>query len=360
MTGFLKTIWGLLFRLLPCPTKVGLRQIGIPGPESPVLITCNFDLTVKRLKRVLKGVDVWLLVAESKGVNVWCAAGGQEFNTHSVVSAVKTSGIKDKVTHRTLILPPLGAPGIDAAEVRSETGWKVRWGPVYAADIPRYLADNYRKNDSMKRARYDLSERLDTGLGSMFPIYLIGALGFLILGRSLLVAYLMAGALAFAVFMALCPWIPGRRGITKAFFADAVIVATLLIVEVSLKPYIAQIRPFLIIAFVMIPVYGIELGGLASTMKSDLDPFLAKLGIGAVGNVTFAGTIRTELLNGYRELTYNEDLCIGCGSCDEVCPQGVWKMGESKKAVLVNKDACTACRACLVQCKPGAILAPRV
>jgi len=360
MASFLKTIWGLLFRLFPCPTKVGLRRIGDPGTDSPVLVTCNFDLTVKRLNRVLKGIDVWLLVAESKGVNVWCAAGGEEFNTHSVVSAVKTSGIEDNVTHRTLLLPPLGAPGINAAEVRSQTGWKVRWGPVYAEDIPRYLTDNFKKDEGMKRARYDLPERLDTGLGSMFPIYFTGALSFLIFGRNLLTGYLVAGALAFIVFMSLCPWIPGRRGITKAFFADAVLVLTLVILEVSLNSYISQVRPFLIIALVMIPVYGLELGGLASTMKSDLDPFLARLGIGAVGNVAFAGTVRTELLNGYRELTYNEDLCIGCRSCAEVCPQGVWKIGENKKAVFVNKDACTACRACLVQCKPEAIQAPRV
>jgi NAD-dependent dihydropyrimidine dehydrogenase PreA subunit len=360
MARFLKTIWGLLFRLFPCPTKVGLRRIGDPGTDSPVLVTCNFDLTVKRLKRVLKGIDVWLLVAESKGVNVWCAAGGEEFNTHSVVSAVKTSGIEDKVTHRTLVLPPLGAPGINAAEVRSQTGWKVRWGPVYGADIPRYLADNCKKDEGMKRSRYDLSERLDTALGSIFPIYLTGALGFLLFGRNLLAEYLMAGALAFIVFMSLCPWIPGRRGITKAFFVDAVLVLTLVIIEVSLKPYISHLRPFLLISLVMIPVYGLELGGLASTMKSDLDPFLARLGIGAVGNVAFAGTVRTELLNGYRKLTYNEDICIGCRSCTEVCPQGVWKMGVNKKAMFVNKDACTACRACLVQCKPEAIQAPRI
>lgn len=325
-----------------------------------MLVTCNFDLTVKRLKRVLKSIDVWLLVAESKGVNVWCAAGGEEFNTHSVVSAVKTCGIEDRVTHRTLILPPRGAPGINAAEVGSRTGWKVRWGPVYAADIPRYLADNYKKDEGMKRARYDLPERLDTGLGSIFPIYFIGAMGFFIFGRNLITEYLVAGAPAFIVFMSLCPWIPGRRGITKAFFVDAVLVSTLMIIEVSLKQYISQLRLFLIIALVMIPVYGLELGGLASTMKSDLDPFLAKLGIGAVGNVAFAGTVRTELLNGYRELTYNEDLCIGCRSCAEVCPQGVWKMGKNNKAEVVNKEACTACRACLVQCKTEAIQAPRV
>jgi CO dehydrogenase/acetyl-CoA synthase gamma subunit (corrinoid Fe-S protein) len=63
----LKTIWGLLFRLFPCPTPGGLRHVGDPGRQSPVLVTCNFHTTVKRLTRLLEkaGVDAWLLVASS-------------------------------------------------------------------------------------------------------------------------------------------------------------------------------------------------------------------------------------------------------------------------------------------------------
>lgn len=360
MISLFKTVWGLLFRLFPCPTKVGLRRIGNPGPDSPVLVTCNFDLTVKRLKRCLRSLDAWLLVADSKGINVWCAAGAEEFNTRSVVSALKTSGIEEYVTHRTLIVPPLGAPGISIAEVRARTGWKVRWGPVYAADLPRYVANNFRKDERMLRTKYDLTERLDTALGCLFPIYCIGAAGFLLFAQHLLTNYLVAGALSFVLFMSLCPWIPGRRGITKALVSDAVLTGFIIILEVTVKPSAPLLRPFFVIALVMIPVYGLELGGLASTMRSDLDPFLARLGIGAIGNVAFAGTIRTELLNGYRELTYDADRCTGCRACAEVCPQGVWEMGPDKKAVLADKDACTACRACLVQCQPEAIQALRL
>ncbi len=111
--SFFKTIWGLLFRLFPCPTRVGLRRVGDPGRASPVLVTCNFHNTVQRLTRLLEkaGVDAWLLVADSKGVNVWCAAGGDEFNTHSVVSAVKTSGVADRVDHRRLVQFRIDRPG---------------------------------------------------------------------------------------------------------------------------------------------------------------------------------------------------------------------------------------------------------
>jgi len=111
---------------------------------------------------------------------------------------------------------------------------------------------------------------------------------------------------------------------------------------------------------VMLLVYGTELGGLSSTLPSDLDPFLARLGIGAIGNAAFAGSVRTELLNGFRALSFYEDLCVGCKCCAEVCPQGVWEIGDSCKAVLARQKDCTACRACLVQCKSGAITAEPV
>jgi len=352
-----KFIWGLFFRLFPCPVRVGLRRVGNPGESSPVLVTCNFYTTVQRLKKALKGLDVWLLVAESKGVNVWCAAGGEEFNTHSVVSAVKTSGIAQIVKHHTLVLPPLGAPGISARDVRKQTGWSVRWGPVRARDIPRFLSEGMKRSEPMKRVTYDAFERLDTGLGSLFPFYLIGALGFLAFGRSLLLDYLLIGAAAYVFFMLACPWLPGKRGLTKVILPEWVLALVLVATEVFQVLPGVSIRADLIIAMVMLLIYSMELGGLASTMPSDLDPFMARLGIGAVGNVAWAGTVRTELLNGYRVLTCHEERCTCCRACEEICPQGVWEIGEDKKAVLARKKDCTACRACLVQCESGAIQA---
>jgi len=357
--SFLKTIWGLLFRLFPCPTRVGLRKVGDPKRDSPVLVTCNFDLTVKRLTRILEraAVDAWLLVADSKGVNVWCAAGGDEFNTRSVVSAVKTSDVGDLVDHRRLILPPLGAPGIRAADIREHTGWSPRWGPVTASDLGRYLSGGCRRDEEMKRVTYTCRERLDTALGSLFPFFFLGALGFLIFGRELLATYLLVGAGAFVFFFLACPWIPGERGITKVMILEAALAGLLLAGELWSGPGPSPARAPLIIAMAMFLVYATELGGLASTMPSDLDPFMARLGVGAVGNVAWAGTVRTELLNGYSELIDNQDVCSGCRQCYEVCPQRVWEMNDDNRAVLAHRGACTACRACLTQCPTGAIQA---
>jgi len=354
-----KALWGLLFRVFPCPTAAGLRQVGAPDRQSPVLVTCNFYTTVARLTRRLsrRHVDAWILVVDSKGVNVWCSAGGDELSTDAVVSAVKTSGLAERVDHRTLVLPPLGAPGIDAAQVTERTGWKTRWGPVRLGDLPAYLARGQRRTEPMKRATYRWPERLDTALGSLFPFYLAGALGFALLGRGLLLTYLVVAALALPLFYLPLPWLPGRRGLVKVLPLVALGAGTLALSFTGPGAPLASFRAALVIGSVTLVVYAAELGGLASTMPSDLDPFLAKLGIGAIGNTAFAGTVRTKLLNGDLTLTHDPAICTRCRACVEVCPQTVWTIAEEGRIHLASRERCTACRACLTNCPTGAIAA---
>ncbi len=350
-----KAVWGLLFRLFPCPIQTGVVRIGNPGPDSPVLVTCNFYTTVRRLIRTLKGVDAWLLVAESKGVNVWCAACGNEFNTRSVVSAIKTSGIEDKVTHRTVILPPLGAAGISAAEVKDQTGWHTRWGPVRAKDIPAYLAAHRKRTEPMKRATYTLGERLDTALGSMFPFYFFVALGFLVFAPHLLGYFVGTLVATFLVFIGLCPWIPGKHGWQKVLLLDALLGLALAATSVWPVPADIPVRTILVMAMVLFALHGGELGGLSSIWASDFDPFMARLGLRSIGNTRFAGTTRTDLLIGARVLTHYPEKCSSCAECINVCPIGVWDRNEHKKTFLAHREACTACCACLKQCTEDAI-----
>jgi len=210
---------------------------------------------------------------------------------------------------------------------------------------------------AVKRVSYDWKERLDTALGSLFPFYFLGAIGFLILGSGLFWNYIIIGAIAFVFFMLAAPWLPGKTGIKKALILDVGLLVVLFILWGQGILFAGSLGTNIIIFMAMLLVCGTELGGLASTMPSDLDPFLSRLGIGAVGNVALAGTVRTELLNGYRTLHYDKAKCVGCKSCSEICPQGVWEMGKDKKAVLAKKEKCTACRACLVQCDSRAITA---
>ena len=53
-------------------------------------------------------------------------------------------------------------------------------------------------------------------------------------------------------------------------------------------------------------------------------------------------------------LKLNEPLCIGCGSCDLVCPHGVFSMNDHK-ARIIDLDGCMECGACMNNCPVSAI-----
>ena len=84
-----------LLRVLPFPCRTGLVIIGNPGRNSPVFLTCNYHLTVQRVKRALKGSNVFLLIANNREINVWCATAGGHFTNHDVISVLKTNGIEE-------------------------------------------------------------------------------------------------------------------------------------------------------------------------------------------------------------------------------------------------------------------------
>jgi NAD-dependent dihydropyrimidine dehydrogenase PreA subunit len=320
-----------------------------------VLVTCSFHLTVRRLELALRGSDLWLVVADSKGVNVWCAAGAGELSTRSVVAAVKTCGVADEVDHRTLILPPLAAPGVRATDVREATGWKTRWGLVRATDIRRYLEAGQIRDEAMKRVTWGWRDRLDAGIGSMFAFYLLIAVGFALLAPALLLHFLIVTGVGFVLFLLACPWLPGRHGFTKLLWIELPLTALLiaggpLLDGVTSLPW----RTDAIIAMVSLLAFCSELGGMAPHLASDFDPLMARLGIRTIGNTQFAGTIRTDLLIGRRDLICHQDRCTQCRTCSEVCPVGLWEVtGEGAR--LNRRSDCTGCSACVTQCSPEAI-----
>lgn len=139
---------------------VGIYAIGAPNEESPVLVTANYKLTVDKLRIELEGLKLWLLVIDTKGVNVWCAAGKGTFSTEEIIYRIQKTKLKKLVTHNQLILPQLSAPGISAYEITRFTGFKVIYGPVYARDIKEFFKNNYEATEEMRRVRFSLLERV--------------------------------------------------------------------------------------------------------------------------------------------------------------------------------------------------------
>ena len=148
----------------------GLYRIGQPDSNSPVLVTANYKLTVDAVRRSLIGLNVWMLVLDTKGVNVWCAAGKGTFGTKELVRRIEVTNLANFVQHRRLVLPQLGAVGVAAHDVKNATGFFVHYGPVRAADISAYLAAGMRATPAMRRVTFDWKDRL-----TVAPMEIAGA-----------------------------------------------------------------------------------------------------------------------------------------------------------------------------------------
>lgn len=217
--GTWKIRWGI--GRMSYKVNPGIYAIGKPDKSSPVLVTANYKLTFDTLRKELDGLQVWLLVLDTKGINVWCAAGKGTFGTTELIRRIEKTGLSGIVAHKTLILPQLGAPGVSAHVVSKNTGFKIVYGPVRAEDIKEFLASGMVATEEMRSVRFDLKDRLVLTpveltaavkpalpvLGILFLINLLAAKPF---GLVDLYAYggsLLAGCVLTPVLL---PWIPGR------------------------------------------------------------------------------------------------------------------------------------------------------
>lgn len=138
----------------------GLYAVGAPDRDSEVLVTANFKLTFDQLREAVDGLDAWILVLDTRGVNVWCAAGKGTFATAELVNRVRAAELEKVVSHRRLIVPQLGATGVSAGEVKKRSGFRVVYGPVRAADIIRFLDNKRRADKEMRAVTFTFSERI--------------------------------------------------------------------------------------------------------------------------------------------------------------------------------------------------------
>jgi hypothetical protein len=117
----------------------GLYRLGNPNPESPVFASANYTLSFDALRSALAGYDAYILILDTKGINVWCAAGKGTFGTDELVRRIGLTGLSNIVSHKKITVPQLGAPGISWPEVLRKSGFSVEFGPVRAHDLPEYL-----------------------------------------------------------------------------------------------------------------------------------------------------------------------------------------------------------------------------
>jgi acetyl-CoA decarbonylase/synthase complex subunit gamma len=154
----------------------GLYAVGKPDDNSDVYVSCNFKLSFDILRRALHGIDAWILVLDTKGINVWCAAGKGTFGTQELAFRIKEHQLEKIVSHKKVIVPQLGATGVSAYKIKEETGFKVVYGPVKANDIPAFVANGYKATPEMRKINFNLWDRM-----KLIPVELFYAKYYLIL-----------------------------------------------------------------------------------------------------------------------------------------------------------------------------------
>jgi hypothetical protein len=198
----------------------GLYRLGNTTPDSPVFVSANYTLSFDALRSALDGVNGYILVLDTRGVNVWCAAGKGTFGTDELVRMISLTDLASVVSHRTLILPQLSAPGISAHEVTRRSGFRVEYGPVRARDLPAYL-ETRKATPEMRRVRFPLYDRIILAPVELVHVALPG------LAAALVLWFLAGPVAAFAaitailagtvLFPALLPFIPARDFSLKGF-----------------------------------------------------------------------------------------------------------------------------------------------
>jgi acetyl-CoA decarbonylase/synthase complex subunit gamma len=217
----------------------GLYAIGAPAPDDPVVVTANYKMSYDIVRQALAGRNAWLLVLETFGINVWCAAGKGTFGTDELVRRVEASGLARVVSHRRLNLPILGAPGVAAHEVKRRTGFTVLYATVRAADLPAYLDNGMVTTSAMREVTFTFAERLvlvpvEVVL-AFKSIAIVGVLFFLAVvlaggesaGIAALLAWLGAVLTGIVAVPLLLPWLPWRSFSLKGAFAGMVWCAIL-------------------------------------------------------------------------------------------------------------------------------------
>jgi len=217
----------------------GLYAVGSPDGGSPVLVSANYRMSFDYLRSSMPERSFWILVLDTKGINVWCAAGKGTFGTEEIVRQVKAADLSNTVSHKNITLPQLGAPGVEAHTVRKETGFKVIYGPVRAEDIGKFIDNGNRADEEMRKVHFPIRDRLILTpvelvqswklliavLPYLFLFHLLqnrGLNSHVIVEGLLYLGSIIAGAIVTPLVL---PWAPGRSLALKGWIIGIIMTA---------------------------------------------------------------------------------------------------------------------------------------
>jgi hypothetical protein len=265
ITGGWKARWGINrmdYKITP-----GLYGVGSPDDTSPVLVTANYKMSFDSLRKELSGINAWIMVIDTKGINVWCAAGKGTFGAVEIVKRINAVGLSRIVSHRTIILPQLGAPGAAAHEVQKQSGFKVVYGPVRACDIKEFLKPGMKADRAMRTVEFGFLDRLSLTpievVHTLKPLAIIAAAlfiahitGLFTISFSHLYPFIGAILLGAVVCPALLPWIPARAFALKGWLAGLLwAIAVLYLNGIFFKPHALFNSVALLLVLPSIPAF---------------------------------------------------------------------------------------------------------
>lgn len=246
--GSFRARWGV--GRMRYTVEPGLYAAGNPVPESPVFVSANYKMSFDCLRSELKGMDAWIMVLDTKGINVWCAAGKGTFGTAEILRRATATGLDKIVSHRTLILPQLGAPGVSAHDVRKQSGFRVVYGPVRAKDLPDFMSKGMKATPEMRRVRFNLIDRIvlipiELVLGAKWiavaaaALFILSGIGpgifsierMLSAGPSNAAVLILSYIAATSLGPALLPWLPGKAFSMKGAWLGSALFAALLVLS---------------------------------------------------------------------------------------------------------------------------------
>jgi hypothetical protein len=179
LSSALKELFSILIAGLAFPgfnlhIKPGLYPVGNPTEEAPILVTSNYYVTYKRVITSLKkqSIKAWILVVDTKGVNVWCSAAGGNFTAEKVISQIDDCNLSESVNHKNLILPQLSAAGIDHL-ILKKAGWEAKFGPIDINDLGEYQLNEYQKTPKMSQIVFPIQKRIEYSISHNCFISLI-------------------------------------------------------------------------------------------------------------------------------------------------------------------------------------------
>jgi acetyl-CoA decarbonylase/synthase complex subunit gamma len=315
--GSIKARWGV--GRMDYKVDPGLYALGTPDNNSFVFVSANYKMSFDRLRAALIGRSAWILVLDTKGINVWCAAGKGTFGTDELVRRIESSGLKNIVIHRKLILPQLSAPGVATHKVKQISGFNVQYGPVHAEDLSAYLDAGFKATAQMRIMTFPLKER-----AVLIPIELVEAMKpFLIIAVVLFIlggiggpSGFWANATSFGLFAVcalfcaiiggsvlnplLLPYLPGRAFSIKGFSIGIIIALILLYLrDINLSAWPGRVEAmawllifpavsgYLAMNFTGCSTYT-SLSGVKKEMRWALP---LEIALGAVGMVMWVGAI---------------------------------------------------------------------